>query len=186
MDKGHESYRRFLEGDNNALGELIEDYRDGLILFLLSYTSDVSAAESLAEDTFVRLAVKRPRNSGKSSFKTWLYTIGRNIAIDYLRKRRREKLVPLENAAELAAELESLEHACIRSERKRIVHRAMEKLEPRQHRVLWLRYFEDMTSREAAKVMGISTHAAEALASRARSALRILLEKEGFTDENLF
>ena len=96
------------------------------------------------------------------------------------------RLFPLENAAELASELESLENACIRSERKRIVHRAMEKLEPRHYRVLWLRYFDDMTSREAAKVMGISTHAAEALASRARSALRTLLEKEGYTDENLF
>lgn len=186
MDKGHEIYRRFIEGDNNALGELIEEYRDGLILFLLSYASDASTAESLAEDTFVKLAVKRPRNSGKGSFKTWLYTIGRNTAIDCLRKRKREKLVSLENAAEIEAELDSLENAYIRSERKRIVHRSMEKLEPRHHRVLWLRYFEDMTSREAAKVMGISTHAAEALASRARSALKTLLEKEGYTDENLF
>lgn len=64
MDKGHESYRRFLEGDDNALGELIEEYRDGLILFLLSYASDVPTAEAWAEDTFVKLAVKRPRNSG--------------------------------------------------------------------------------------------------------------------------
>ncbi len=186
MDKGHECYRRFLEGENNALGELIEEYRDGLILFLLSYASDVYAAEDLAEDTFVKLAVKRPPSSGKGSFKTWLYTIGRNTAIDHLRKRRRERPVPLESAENTAAELESLENACIRSEQKRIVHRAMEKLEPRHHRVLWLRYFEDMTASEAARVMGISTHAAEALASRARNALKAQLEKEGYNYENLF
>lgn len=186
MDNGHKSYRRFLDGDDNALGELIEEYRDGLILFLCGYVSDVSTAEGLAEDAFVKLAVKRPRNNGKSSFKTWLYTIGRNIAIDHLRKLKREKLLPLETASKLESELESLENACIRSERKRIVHRTIEKLEPRYRQVLWLRYFEDMTSREAAKVMGISTHAAEALASRARNALKTLLEKEGLNHEELF
>lgn len=186
MDSGHENYRRFLDGDDNAMGELIESYRDGLTLFLCGYVSDVSTAESLAEDTFVKLAVKRPRDRAKSSFKTWLYTIARNAALDYLRKHRREKLVPIENAAELESELESLENLCIRSERKRVVHRAMEKLEPRYRQVLWLRYFEEMSSREAAKVMGVSVHNAETLASRARNALRTQLEKEGFSYEELF
>ena len=76
MDNGAISYRRFLEGDDNALEEIVEDYKDGLILFLNGYVNNIYIAEELTEDTFFRLITKRPRFSGKSSFKSWLYAIG--------------------------------------------------------------------------------------------------------------
>ena len=40
-------------------------------------------AEELTEDTFVRIVTRKPQFSAKYSFKTWLYTIGRNLAINY-------------------------------------------------------------------------------------------------------
>lgn len=89
MDIGAENYRRFLGGDNNGLVEIIRDYKDGLILFLRGFTNDIVQAEELAEDTFVKLVTKRPRFQQKSSFKTWLYTIGRNVALDQMRHKSR-------------------------------------------------------------------------------------------------
>ncbi len=85
MDRGSENYRRFLDGDEAGLAEIVRDYKDGLILFLNSFVNDIH----LAEDTFVRLGTRKPKNRGKSSFKTWLYTIGRNLAIDHLRRESR-------------------------------------------------------------------------------------------------
>ena len=82
MDNGESSYRRFLAGDDNGMVELVHEFRDGLMLYLRSYTDDISSAEDCVQDTFIKLAVKKPRFNGKSSFKTWLYTIGRNIAVD--------------------------------------------------------------------------------------------------------
>ena len=64
MDNGASSYRRFLEGDDSGLCEIVRDYKDGLILFLHSMTRDLGLAEELCEDTFVRLAVKKPKFSG--------------------------------------------------------------------------------------------------------------------------
>ncbi|MBR6701910.1 MAG: RNA polymerase subunit sigma-24, partial [Clostridia bacterium] len=95
MENGADAYRRFLEGDENGLEEIITEYKDGLILYLNGYVSNLDLAEELAEDTFVRLFTKKPKNKGGASFKTWLYTIGRNIALDALRKMKRRREEPL-------------------------------------------------------------------------------------------
>ena len=86
MDNGASSYRRFLDGDKNALIDIIENYRRGLVLFINSITGDFCLAEEIAEETFLKLYVDRPKFSGKSSFRSWLYSIGRNTAIDHIRK----------------------------------------------------------------------------------------------------
>ena len=79
MDNGESSYRRFLAGDDEGLHEIICTYRAGLILYLNSFVQNIHTAEDLTEDTFAELAIKCPKFSGKSSFKTWLYAIARNI-----------------------------------------------------------------------------------------------------------
>ena len=53
MDNGASSYRRFLEGDDNGIVEIIKDYKDGLNLFLNQYVNNIYVAEELAEDTFL-------------------------------------------------------------------------------------------------------------------------------------
>lgn len=87
MDVGSEAYRRFLNGDKRAMAELITEYRDGLILYLHTIVDNISLAEELAEETFVKLGTRRSKDKGNGSFKTWLYTIARNMAIDCLRRQ---------------------------------------------------------------------------------------------------
>ena len=45
MDSGAENYRRFLDGDNDALCEIIREYKDGLILYLCTIVGDIVTAE---------------------------------------------------------------------------------------------------------------------------------------------
>ena len=86
QDRGAESYRRFLQGSDEGLVELVREYKDGLILFMTRYVKDLYVAEELTEDIFFKLMTRKPRFDERSSFKTWLYTIGRNSAIDYIRR----------------------------------------------------------------------------------------------------
>ena len=95
MENGASSYRRFLEGDENGIVEIVRDYKDGLMLYLNGYVRNIHTAEDLTEDTFIRLVAKRPRYSDRYAFKTWLYAIGRNLAIDYLRRQKRRSEQPL-------------------------------------------------------------------------------------------
>ena len=72
MDYGESSYRRFLSGDKEGLADVMRIYRDGLTLYLTSLVCNISIAEELMEETFVKLYVNKPKFKGKSSFKTWL------------------------------------------------------------------------------------------------------------------
>lgn len=182
MDNGESSYRRFITGDDNALSEIVSGYKDGLILYLNSIVKNIGTAEELCEDTFVKLAVKKPRFRGGSSFKTFLYSIARNIAFDHLRRSRENVSIEDIDPSDDRIDLES---SYIKEERRIAVHRAMEKLSPDYAQVLWLTYFEDLPNKDAAAVMKKSTHAIETLVYRARNALKAQLEKEGFNYENI-
>ncbi len=183
MDNGASSYRRYLEGDDEGLVEIIRDYKDGLILWLCGFTNDICRAEELCEDAFVKIAVKKPNYSGKSSFKTFLYAIARNLALDALRKPRNVSLDEVAEIADPSGEYESLEKAYLREERKIAVHKALSTLKTEYREVLWLMYFEELSGKEIAAVMKKSVHAVETLASRARKALKVQLEKNGMADD---
>lgn len=185
MDNGASSYRRFLDGDDSGFVDIIREYKDGLTIYLCSITGNAHVAEDLTEDTFVRIITKKPRFSGRSAFKTWLYTIGRNIAIDFLRKKSRNAEVSSEELAEIQSDEESLEKAYIKEEEKIELHRAMRNLPEAYRQVLWLTYFEDLSNKETATVMKKSVHNIETLLYRARRSLREELEKEGFVYEGL-
>ena len=179
MDNGESSYRRFLAGDDEGLHETICAYRAGLILYLNSFVQNIHTAEDLAEDTFTELATRMPKYSGKSSFKTWLYAIGRNLTTKYLRKHAKLKVVPLESQEFLADEAD-LERNYIKSEQKQLVHQALRTLKPEYQQVLYLSYFEDFENAEIAKIMKKTKRQVETLLYSAKKALRSELERRGF------
>ena len=186
MDNGEASYRRFRDnGDERGLDEIIIAYKDGLMLYLTGIVGSIHTAEELTEDTFVLLGTKKPKYKGKSSFKTWLYAIGRNLAIDRLRKEKRHPRVSLDDLPEQAGETDAVEAAYFRKERQILLHRAMRKLKPEYQQVLELVYFENLSSREAAEVMQKSVRGLESVLYRAKKALRSQLESEGYDNETM-
>jgi len=130
MDHGAKSYHRFLEGDDEGIVEIIRDYKDGLILFLNRYVRDLGLAEELAEDTFFRLVTRKPRFTEKYAFKTWLYTIGRNLAISQLRQMKRFSRDFGRQMEKLSSEEMDLEKSYLRQEQRIHEHRALSKVRP--------------------------------------------------------
>lgn len=184
MDIGASSYRRFLDGDDEGIAAIVREYKDGLILYLNGYVSNIYIAEELAEDTFFRLMTKHPRFAGKSSFKSWLYAIGRNVAVDFLRHNARQRCIPLEKLETYLKDEQNLEQNYIKGERKIIVHRALSTLSHDYQTVLWLVYFEGFSNKEAAQILHKSDRQMRNLLYRAKVSLRTKLEKEGFLYEN--
>lgn len=185
MDDGAVNYHDFLQGDDDAFVRIIRDYKDGLILYINGFVSNIITAEELAEDVFFKLVTKKPRFNEKSSFKTWLYAIGRNTAVDYLRRNKKKKEVYAEEIKEIEDERLSLEQSYIKQDRLLLIHRTIKKLKPEYRQVLWLIYFEDFSQKETAGIMKKSVHSIETLVYRARLALKAELEKGGFIYEDI-
>ncbi len=185
MDNGASSYRRFLDGDDDGIVEIIRDYKNGLMLYLNGIVGNIHVAEELMEDTFVRIVVKKPRFSGKSSFKTWLYSIGRNIAVDYVRKNKKLPTVSDDEVLFLLCDESDIEREYIQNERKILLHQTLKRLNPDYRTVLYLVYFEDFSIADTASVMKKTKKQTENLVYRAKLSLKSELEKEGFVYEEL-
>ena len=180
---GAENYIRYIKGDDDGFYEIVREYFDGLCAFIYGITGDHGLSEELADDTFYRLAVKKPHYGGKSSFKTWLYSIGRHVALDALKKKR-----PVQTQLEEAqgeADAFSPEKAYIDDERKKTLYEALDSLKPEYRQIIWLIFFENMTAEEAAAVMKKSKNNVYTLLCRAKESLKIKLEEKGFDNEDL-
>lgn len=186
MDNGASSYRRFLDGDDNGITEIVENYKDGLILYLNGYVNNIFIAEELTEDTFFRLVIKKPKYSGKSTFKSWLYAIGRNVAVDYIRHNSKILNVPIDDVENYLIEEQNLEQSYIKEENMLIVNKALNELIPEYRNVLWLTYFEEFSNKETAIILKKTERQIKNLLYRARKALKSKLEKEGFEYDEKF
>jgi len=185
MDNGASSYRRYLDGDDTGIVEIIKEYKDGLILYINGYVNNIFTAEDLMEETFFKLATKRPRFSGKSSFKTWLYTIARNVALDYLRHTSKYSFDSIDAYSDYLSEESNVEKEYLVKEQKILLHQTMRKLKPEYFQVLYLIYFEGFPNTDAAVIMKKNKRQIENLIYRAKGSLKSELKKEGFEYEEL-
>lgn len=185
MDIGENGYRRFLEGDDEGLTLIIKEYKDGLILYINSFVNNLYIAEDLMQETFLKLAIKKPKFKGKSAFKTWLYSISRNLTIDYLRRNVKMPVLSIDDMELCVKDETDLENAYIQSERKVRLHKILTTLKAEYRQVLWLVYFEEFSNDEVAQVLHKSKKQVENLIFRAKKSLKLALEKENVTDEEL-
>lgn len=184
MEQSTRDYQSFLAGNPNGLSNIIRDHKDGLLLYVNSFVGNLAISEELTEEVFVKLVLKRPRFRSESSFKTWLYAIGRNMALTYLRRNRYTQ-IPLEHCPELPDDTTYLEQGYIYKEELQLLHNAMQKLKTQYRQVLWLVYFEGFSHKEIARIMGKTVHNVDTLVYRARQTLKTKLLEEGFVHEEL-
>lgn len=179
---GSIAYRRFLDGDNGALCEIICAYRQGMTAYIMGIVHDENASQEICEDVFVKLCLKRPKDNGKAGFKTWLYTIARNIALDYLRRQKREKSISLDCCFEIGDTENETEKQYFSDEKRKVLAQCIDSLKPEHRQIIFLRYFESFEVEEIAKILKKSSHNTSALLYRAKSALKAELERKGVTE----
>lgn len=178
MDNHAELYLRYLAGDDDAFVELIREYKNGLILFLDGFTHDIYAAEDLVQETFVIIAIRKPLFVPQARFKTWLYTIARNLALDWIRKESRLRNIPIELVGEIPNDAINLERNYLQYEKQIIVRRALRKLKCDYSQVLYLVFFEGFDNGQVAKIMKKNKRQIENLLYQAKKALKAELNKE--------
>lgn len=180
MDNGAGSYRRFLNGDDDAFDDILNAYRNSLTFFINRYINDVSAAEDIAIDCFMELIVHHRKYNFKTSLKTYLFMLGRSRAIDYIRRRQRLKISSLSDVGEQElADTAALEEAVLAGERQQVVSEALKKLPEDMAEAVHLVYFEELSYEEAATVMKKKRKQIDNLLYRAKAQLRSIIGEEG-------
>ena len=169
-------------GNQQAFGTLVKRYNGMIYRIAWRTLLDSEAARDTTQDVFMKLW-RRPtwHHSGGASLRTWLCRVALNAAIDARRRRQPTEALPDE---EFVDEAEISHDERLRTEwRRRLVHRLVAELPDRCREVLVLCYFEEMSHRETAQVLGISAKAVESAVARARQALRRSLESNGLHGE---
>lgn len=79
--------KAYLKGDETALELLIQRYLSPLYNFAFKYTHTQGAAEDVAQEAMVKIWKNLKKFNNEYKFKTWAYTITKNTALDYLKKK---------------------------------------------------------------------------------------------------
>ncbi len=170
--------RELRKGNPSALRKLYEIHAKKLFLFINSYTHNIQVSEELVQDVFVRLWNNRNNIKLNSSFNSYLYTIAKNLAIDFLRKKMNAPVhLPLIKKNELTS-FNKGEVEIISIEERSAIYREIEKLSPRKKEVFKMHWFEKKTYKVIAEELKISVSAVEKNISSALSELRYKLSEK--------
>ena len=153
-------------GDAAAFSQLVSRYTDELLGYFRRRVKD-EAAEDLLQETFLRLHKAASRYVPTASFRTYLYTIARNLALNHHRDSRPSVAIELEPAS---ADADALESAELSDK----VHRAVDALSDPLRDVVILRHYQSLSFREIADVLQIP----EGTAMRRMSDALLLLRKK--------
>ncbi len=171
--------------DPDLLDRLIAQYEYRLYRYLLFLTGSPETAQELFQETWLRVLARGHQYDGESRFETWLFAIARHLVIDSSRRRRVESLDELVDSAESgrgweppAPEASSpVEILASREEAKRL-GAALTRLPAVYREVLLLRFQEDLSLEEIARVVKTPLSTVKSRLYRGLSAAREMLEED--------
>jgi RNA polymerase sigma-70 factor, ECF subfamily len=177
--------------DPKVLDELIVQYQHRLLRYLLFLTGNREMAEDLFQETWMRVLVRGAQFNGNSRFDTWLFTIARNLVIDL---RRRKSMASLEEMCENSdddrpfevpsQEKSPFDHLAT-LENGQLVADALLALDPLHREVLVLRFHEELSLEEIARVTRAPLSTVKSRLYRGLAAIRPRVEAvAGHTGSN--
>jgi RNA polymerase sigma-70 factor, ECF subfamily len=171
---------RLKRGEPDALVALLERYQHRLYRYLLRIVREPATAEDLFQQTWIRVTENARRFDERRGIEPWLFSIARNLAIDYLRRVKPESLD--EELPSGAARVDMLADAhpgvvetLMRQQRSSRLADAIGELTPMYCEVITLRFEEEMKLEEIAELLGVPLSTAKTRLRRALDALRELL-----------
>ena len=145
-----------------------------MIYFIYRYVKSIDIAEDLAQDVFVYLLIHKENYDFNYSLKTYLYTIAKSKALNYL---KREKRIVAINENDIY-DVQTLEEKVFLNERKNNLKQAMLKLKPEYQSAVYLADIEELSYKEIGQIMKKSESGIKSLIFRARKSLEEILRKE--------
>lgn len=171
----------FRAGDDSALSDLYRRWAGPLLRYLERMVKERATAEELLQESFIRVHQAKDRYEPEARFSTWLFRIGRNLALNELDLARRRKphfSTDVEKSEDdsrpqltLVSKTPSAESVYEARRTRELVESFLSELPERQRSALWLSAVEGNSYAEIAEVLESSTQSVKALIHRARSTI---------------
>ena len=164
---------RFQAGDEAAFAELVERYHFRLRYFVRKILGELDCSDDVVQDVWFDVFRQANRLRDASAFATWVYRIAHDRACRTLR-RRGVQYVSIEEAAIVA---DSTSEADFSAEEIGRIHAGMDALPFEQREALVLRFIEEMSYEDIARVVGCPVGTVRSRIHYAKQSLRVILER---------
>jgi RNA polymerase sigma-70 factor, ECF subfamily len=170
--------------DPELLDRLIDQYQYRLFRYLVYITGSRERAEDFFQETWIRVLERGHQYDGKFKFEAWLFTIARNLVIDWQRQKKMQSLDALTDP-EQGAPMEFADeddpsplHLVLKGEEEATLQASLEQLHAIYREVLLLRFQEELGLAEIAAVLGAPISTVKSRLYRGLAELRGLLTEK--------
>lgn len=164
------------KGDHDAFGEFIDKYKETVFLCSRRLGLRADEVEDVASETFMAAFEGLKRYRGGSGLSTWIWSIAYRKGIDYLRKSKRKRQLEAEASEEFAGRNEDGPLSVVQgAERGEIVWEAVKRLPRLWGLAVIMRYREEKSVAEIAKIMDNNENTVKTYLFRGRERLREML-----------
>jgi RNA polymerase sigma-70 factor, ECF subfamily len=178
---------------DSVFEKLYEKYHQDVFQFLFYIVRNKEHAEDLVQEVYIRVLKSYNRFEGRSSEKTWLFSIARNVAIDFFRKQKGWKQRIIEKfdwtTHIVKDETPIPEEIVVQNEEIRWMFECLEYCTVDQRAVIVLRFLHDMSISETAAALGWTESKVKTTQHRSLKILKYHLEtkygKEEFDNEKI-
>jgi RNA polymerase sigma-70 factor (ECF subfamily) len=170
--------KNFLDGDELAFNQLLKRYLKPVYNFLYRLTGDPSMLDDLAQVTFIKAWKNIRRFDRNKNFKAWIFTIAKNTAIDYFKKK---KSIPFSffTDEEGNNKLEEIgdgnilpDEILAKKDVSNEIGRKLKEISDQYRIILLMRYKDDLTLPEIAEILERPVNTVKSQHQRALVALR--------------
>jgi RNA polymerase sigma-70 factor (ECF subfamily) len=173
------------DGDHQAYAELCRRHSKQILRRVLRITHNIADAEDTLQETLLKAYIHIEGFEGRSAFSSWLTRIAVNSALMLLRKKRSQPVTSFESGLaaddfklpEPAETSRNPEESCIQNALESELAQAIRYMPPSLRVVIQIRYREDASVAQIAKILGISESAVKSRLFRAKSRIRRHLDK---------
>lgn len=168
-EKEFKLIKNLQKGDRKAFTLIYKKYNNELFLFYLARLNNREDALDLTSELFIKVIKSIHTFKFKSSFRTWLYVVARNLLKDLYKKKSEKKEYNLldDEIERLESKETADEESVEKSESLNKLTKILKKLPEKYRILLELRYLSSLTFKECGEVMGITENNAKVIHNRA-------------------
>lgn len=164
--------------EHTAVEEVLAGASQPVLHYLMRYVGDRAVAEDLQQETLVRIARGWSSFAGRSSVKTWAFSIASRVAADYFRHPDRQaRIVELDEASNVPDTDPTVGERLVQDEMSRCVREVIDSLPDTYRAALILHDLEGLSAEQTAQACECSVATAKIRIHRARQRLREALDQ---------